>query len=162
MLKSTDRVNVSMQLLGQIDDAISKTAERKYYYVIKNYDGMSEEYCQKLYPKFACFERKLREVVFILLTKAYGGNWYEKTKIPDIHEAVAQKARGDESLISEALEHMDYAMLEKYLFEKRIPNYEEIVDNSLSYDNLNKMSKEEICTIIERMRRRSLWEIMPS
>lgn len=158
MLKSDNRVNVSMQLLSQVDDAISKTSDRKYYYIVKNYDGISEEYCKKLYPKYACFERRLREVVFIILTKAYGNNWYEKTKISGVHESVAKNARGEESLISDALEHMDYSMLEKYLFEKRIPNYADIVDNSLAQDRLNKMSKEEICTIINQMRARSLWE----
>lgn len=158
ILKSTNRVNVSMHLLEQVDDTISKTSERKYYHIINNYDGISDEYCKKLYPKYACFERKLREMVFIILTKAYGGNWYEKTTIADIDKEVVRNARGKENLISDALEHMDYAMLERYLFEKRIPDCVGIIEEDLSKDKLNKMNKNEICNIIDKMRPVSLWE----
>ncbi len=68
-----------------------------------------------------------------------------------------ENAHGKLSL-NETLENMDLATLEAYLFEEREVNYLSIINKQLDPKSLSKLSKDEICKIIESMRPTSLWE----
>lgn len=154
-----ERVNIATTLLDKLNNALNQSKDRKYYYLIKDYDGISERYCLALYPKFAKFERLMRQMMYIILTKAYGAQWYVETISDELDGKVKYNSRGNSNLIAVALEHMTLGDIELYLFDKRIPEYQQIIADELSSDNLILMNKEEICQIIERMRPKSLWEL---
>lgn len=156
-MSSTDRVNKAIAALQVVDDAIFKSSQQKYYHSIRDYDGISECNCKRLYPKYAEFERKLRSLVLFILTKAYGSNWRTETVSDDLLSVLKENAHGKLSL-NETLENMDLATLEAYLFEEREVNYLSILNEQLDTNSLLKLSKEEICKIIEGMRPTSLWE----
>ena len=156
-MSSTDRVNRAIGALQVVDDAIFKSSQQKYYHSIRDYDGISESNCKRLYPKYAEFERKLRSLVLFILTKAYGSNWRTETVSEDLLSVLKENAHGKLSL-NETLENMDLATLEAYLFEEREVDYLSIINEQLDTNSLSKLSKEEICKIIEGMRPTSLWE----
>ncbi len=159
VLVCRERVNIATSLLDNINNALNQSKERRYYHLIKDYDGVSERYCLALYPKFAKFERLMRQMMYIILTKAYGAQWYVETISEELDGKVKYNSRGNSNLIAVALEHMTLGDIELYLFDKRIPEYRQIIADELSSDNLMLMNKEEICQIIERMRPKSLWEL---
>lgn len=156
-MTSKARVNRSIPALKKIDDGFFKSKQQKYYHSIRDYDGISESFCKRLYPKYAEFERKLRSLVLFILTKAYGSNWQRKTVSKELLSVLKENAHGSVSL-NETLENMDLATLETYLFEKRHVDYPTIINGKLSAKSLEELEKEEICTIIEEMRPTSLWE----
>lgn len=53
-------------------------SQRKDYHLIVAYDGVSEYYCNKVYPKFQHFERQLRHLIFKVVTRAFGSLWTKK------------------------------------------------------------------------------------
>lgn len=156
-MTSKARVNRSIPALKKIDDGFFKSKQQKYYHRIRDYDGISESFCKRLYPKYAEFERKLRSLVLFILTKAYGSNWQRETVSKELLSVLKENAHGSVSL-NETLENMDLATLETYLFEKRHVDYPMIINEKLSAKSLEELEKEEICTIIEEMRPTSLWE----
>ena len=156
-MTSKERVTRSIPALQKIDKALFTSNQQRYYHSIRDYDGISENFCKKLYPKYAEFERKLRSLVLFILTKAYGSNWRTETVSEEMLSVLQEKAHGNVSL-NETLENMDLVTLEKYLFEQRHVDYPNIINEQLSPKCLEKLKKEEICAIIEKMRPTSLWE----
>ena len=156
-MTSKDRVNRSIPALKKIDDAYFKSRQQKYYHSIRDYDGVSENFCKRLYPKYAEFERKLRSLVLFILTKAYGSDWQKETVPDETLDVLKKNAHGNVSL-NETLENMDLATLETYLFDKRHVDYPMIINEKLSVESLKDLDKEKICVIIDEMRPTSLWE----
>lgn len=156
-MTSTERVTRSIPALQKVDRAIFTSNQQRYYHSIRDYDGISESFCKRLYPKYAEFERKSRSLVLFILTKAYGSNWRTETVSEELLSALQEKAHGNVSL-NETLENMDLATLENYLFEQRHVDYVNIISEQLSTKRLEGLEKEEICAIIEKMRPTSLWE----
>lgn len=154
---SEARINKLIPTIQKVDNALLKSTQQRYYHSIRDYDGISESFCKKLYPKYAEFERKIRSLVLFILTEAYGSRLIHETVPDDMLDAIKKNAYGNVSL-NELLENMDLATLEAYLFEKKEVNYLQILNEQLSSNNLENLSKEEICEIIESMRPTSLWE----
>lgn len=154
---SNARVNKATSALCTLDEVLMKSSLQEYYYSIRDYDGISESFCKRLYPKYAEFERNLRSLILLILTKAYGSKWRSETVSNELLGAIKSRANGNVSL-NETLENMDLAMLEDYLFKRREADYVYVLSESLSKSNLEKMTKEDICNVIEEMRPMSLWE----
>lgn len=151
------RINKATERMQKLDIAFSQSPLQRYYYYIKEYDGISESFCIRLYPKYARFERKLCSLILLVLTKAYGGNWKDETIAEDMLNKIKEVGKGNITL-SSVLENMDLATLEEYLFEKREPEYSKIVSTELSAEKIKEMSKDELCIIIEKLRATSLWD----
>ena len=126
-MTSKERVTRSIPALQKIDKALFTSNQQRYYHSIRDYDGISENFCKKLYPKYAEFERKLRSLVLFILTKAYGSNWRTETVSEEMLSVLQEKAHGNVSL-NETLENMDLVTLEKYLFEQRHVDYPNIIN----------------------------------
>lgn len=156
-MTSKERVTQSVPALQKVDRALFKSDQQRYYHSIRDYDGISESFCKRLYPKYAEFERRLRSLVLFILTKAYGSNWQTETVSDEMLAVLQEKAHGRVSL-NETLENMDLATLETYLYEERHVDYPNIINEKLSAKHLEELDKEDICAIIEKMRPTSLWE----
>lgn len=166
-LKATARLDKDTKALSMVDREIMTSNKQKYFTCIRVYDGVSESYCERLYPKYSKFERKIRQLVLLVLTKAFGASWDKETiSKEDMNslKGIARKKIVDENSkeknipISEILEQMDLYTLEKYLFERREVEYKEFLEVHLSKDRLSQMEKNDICRILDKMRPRSLWE----
>jgi hypothetical protein len=73
-MTSKERITRSIPALQKVDSVLFTSKQQRYYYSIRDYDGISESFCKRLYPKYAEFERKLRSLVLFILTKAYGSS----------------------------------------------------------------------------------------
>lgn len=156
-INSSLRINQGIEQLQKIDDAICKSQNQRYYTVIKSFDGISDALCEKLYKKFSSFEREMRQLILLVLTKAFGTAWRNETVPEDMLKSLKQNAHGNISL-SDTLEQMDLATLEQFLFEKRECDYKALIEETLSEDQLSSMTKEDICQLIDESRARSLWK----
>lgn len=139
-------------------------SQRKEYHLIVAYDGVSEYYCNKVYPKFQHFERQLRHLVFKIVTKAFGSSWAKKTIEKEMKKRLKNNVNPkdgsskDDVLIEQALYEMTLGQLIDYLFygEERKAFFEEL-DDKYPHKCLKSMSKEEIIEVIEQARRKSIW-----
>lgn len=154
-LIAKDRENANICVLEKIDKALKTTDKQKFFSLISNYDGISEYYGKRLYPKYAEFERLLREFILIILTKSYGIDWFTETATEGVKKNVKERAKGSKNII----EHMDYSNMEMFLFEKHKPDVEKMFENDLSVEKIQSMNEEEVKAAIEKNRPKSLWEM---
>lgn len=119
----------------------------------------------RTYPDLNEFERNIRNLVFRIVTKAFGTKWLGKTVTEEMKNGLKAsiqtrpKALRDERLIEEALYEMDIKELENYLFLPQCDvSCEQVVDIALSPENLKQMSKEQIEAELGAARPKSLWE----
>lgn len=136
------------------------------YHLIVAEDGLSEYYCNRAYPKYQKFERELRHLIFKIVTRAYGNMWTAQTLSPEMKKKLKEdiKSRNggkkDDALIEAALHEMTMGQLIDYLFygtsEITIEDY---LDEHLPPAKLREMSKEDLVKILERGRRKSVWNL---
>jgi len=166
----SSRKDRTAEILMSAHNNLINNIKKSDFYLIITYDEVSEYYCNKLYPHLQKFERLLRQLVYIIITKAFGALWVDKTiskeavnelkkKITCCYGSMNNKVRRDEKIIEEALHHLDVSELETFLFGDRRdvePNY--IIDEVLTENASCKMNKEEILEIINKGRSKSLWD----
>jgi hypothetical protein len=159
------RKDRSAEILTAANQAILCSGIRERYSIILTYDGVSKYYCDRAYPNLNEFERCIRNLVFRIVTKAFGADWLDKTTTEEKKNGLKAriqtrpKTLRNERLIEAALYEMDIKELEDYLFlPKRDISCEQVIDFDLSLENLKKMTKEQIEAKINIARPRSLWE----
>ena len=166
---SFDEINEEVLFLYELLlDGVIKGEHRKEFNVTIAYNDVSLYMCELLYKPFVHFECLLRKLLYEILIKVYGGNWYDETlkrlidycpEFEEVHNSINKKQKGHASLVEVALQEMDYSCLKTYLFlptsRKR---YEEVLNVDLSDDKLDHMEKDELVGIIKNMRPQSLWE----
>ena len=148
------------KVLDEIKEKITKSDLRKMFFISILRDDVSQYFCERLYVKFSIFERRLRELVFGILTVDLGVEWYDKTIQTELDKDIKEimKSSNRSKLIQEAMHNMTLSQLETYLFtpyrkvtcEEAI---EEILDNKSSFKNL-----DDLMPIIDSARAQSLWE----
>ncbi len=168
-LYTNDTNQCSFQASELVLNCFSKTEVRKDFNIAKVYDEPSQLLCEWLYNPLTVFERSLRKLIYEIVVKFYGSEWYKKTvqifmsvcdKFNELNDQVRMKANQNHvDYIESALEQMTYGDLIAYLFEKKTSMpYQELVENDLSSDNLKHMTKIEIVHRINSSRAKSLWE----
>lgn len=146
-------------ILNEVNSLLTKGAHRKNYNIILSFDGVSLYYCNKIYPKFNLFERKMRELIFNILVKAFGIDWYDATISSELKAELAAKGLKQSDLIERALYEMTISQLEIYLFTPyREVDFDTIIDEELSQYIINQKTKEEIVKILDKCRAKCLWD----
>jgi hypothetical protein len=129
---------------------------------MKAYDGLSEYYCEKLYPRYALYERNLRYMVLLMVTKAYGSIWVKKTLNVTDEESVLERTRKKkitEVSMDSILEYFELKQLENYLFVPPVVDMTRFVNEELTPQKLEQIGKEELCELIEQAKNPTcLWE----
>ena len=143
--------------LQTLDNAIINSDLKKDIDIIRLFDGASDNLCKKLYPYFAIFERKLRELILLVVSKAFGYQFINETIPSNLYNNLSAKQKGHINC-NNVFELFDLSQLEDYLFENFPINYEEYLNVDLNINNLNSMSKIEIINKINSMRPKCLWE----
>lgn len=148
----------SAKTLDVVVNKLLKGEHRNQWNIIISYDEVSQYYCCKLMPLFGIFERRTRELVYLTIVKIFGVKWYDNSFTENLK--IELKSKGQKTkLIENALNELTYEQLKKYLFEPYSSlNPTEVLDNQLSQEKLQYLSKESIIEIINQCRKISLWE----
>lgn len=155
-LSTNIRINKGVEALQRFDDRLLKSDYNKYVGVIRAYDGISAALCEKLYPKYSIFERKMRQLILLVLTKAFGDKWVDITISEETQKSLKERAKGNLK-ISEVLEQFELAQLEDYLFADRLIDFNSHFKTVLTTKKVSSMNEEELRRAIEDMRPKSLW-----
>ena len=156
-----------VELIEKAHNELSQliTLEQDCHLIIAD-DELSEYFCNRAYPKYQHFERQLRHLIFKVVTKAYGNLWTKLTLPSELKKRLKDditSRRGttkEDILIEEALHEMTMGQLIDYLFygpsEIMLPEY---IDEHYPVNKLKQLSKEELITIIEKTRKKSVWNL---
>ncbi len=154
------RIN-DAKVLNHVDNLLRKGKLRKDYSIIVTYDGVSSYFCNKAYPMINEFETCLRELVYTILIKTFGIEWYEKTVSDELSSRIKQVSKGksNSALIESALNEMTMHDLETYLFKPYSEfDFEQLVKSEQNIDAIfSEKSKEEIVLLLEKCIPKSLW-----
>ncbi len=160
------------EILSVAHDLFANNHNLSNYHLILTFDEISEYYCNRAYPTLQHFERRIRQLIFKIMTNAFGALWVDKTildveiknklkeEISKIYPDMKKnKTLRDEKIVEEALYLMDISSLESFLFEKRRDaDPGNLIDFKLSEDILDKMTKEEIIVLLDEGRSKSIWD----
>lgn len=149
------------EVLSKVIKEIAEGDIKKFYNIFQVYDGVSKYYCIQSFEILGELERRLRELIYNIMLKIYGIEWYKET----FHEELKRKLKGnlknniDSYLIENALNELDYSDMIIYLFdERRFFSIDDMVDSSDSLENsLNKMNKEDIVSYIMQSKKTCIW-----
>ena len=148
----------SAEILDRVRSALQKGPHKARLNAILIYDEVSQVYCCKLMHYFGIFERRLRQLMYLTLIKAFGINWYEESFTKAMKDNLLAKTHGQkEMLVEGALNELAYEELKTYLFEP-YSTMDNILENELAKDNLQDMSKERLIKYINMGRSRSIWD----
>jgi len=132
--------------------------------MVTSYDAISEFYCNKIFVKFAHFERLFRRLLFNIYILNYGNDYYKKTISQDIIAKakgnIRAKKQKDEQYLKEFFYSLDYGDLQNILFASKWTSVDEAnKQNFLSkHDNLSELSDEELRKFIQGINAKSDWE----
>lgn len=136
------------------------------YHLIVASDGLSEYYCNKIYPKYQHLERQLRHLIFKVVTKSYGNLWTKQTLPDEMKKSLKDtiKIRSgyskEDILIEQALHEMTMGQLIEYLFYgKAEVDFKDYIDEYYPIEKLKELGHEELLTLIEKSRKKSIWNI---
>jgi len=126
-------------------DKIESGSHRAKYYFIRTKDEACEKYSEKIYPIIGKFEKKLRELVYHVVLKAYGKKWTNQTNLKQDIES--------------GLEELTLTQLYDFLFEKTIDkNVNDYWEEDLNPDLIKSKKQDELIDLIESFRPNSLWD----
>ena len=138
----------SIDNMETIDKKINKFM-RDNYIVITSYDCISEFYCNKIYKKLNNFERKLKELIFIIYTFSYGVNYFERNFSDELKLKVKQER--DKSIstdtkdieqLKQSLYELDYNDIMKLLFTPKWL----LDDEKDKFRLIERIKKDELST----------------
>lgn len=161
ILNANETDSKSVKILNEANAILLRGEHRKDYNIALSFDGVSFYYCNKIYPKFNLFERKIRELVFNILIKSFGNRWYDQTVSEQLDKEIKAKAKSSSKskMIEQALYEMTIYQLETYLFVPyREIDASNLIDKELSEEVIKDKSRDEIINIINKGRSKSLWD----
>jgi hypothetical protein len=151
--ESSNNLN-SARILGKAHLEIYNhfARENEFRLIVAN-DGLSEYYCNKAYPKFQKLERLLRNLIFVVVAKAYGDKWVDKTMPKELKPKINKN-----QLIESALTEMTLGVLIEYLFYGQTEvAFADYIDENYPANKLQEITKDNLVLLIEKGRRKSVW-----
>lgn len=91
----------SAAILDRVRTVLQKGPHKANLNTILIYDEVSQVYCCKLMYHFGIFERRLRELMYLTLIKAFGINWYEESFTKAMKENLLSKTHGQKEMLVE-------------------------------------------------------------
>lgn len=149
----------AVEELDRFNEMLINGKHREKFYIINSYNEASQVLCCKLMPLLGIFERRLREFIYLTVTKSLGQEWIN-TISEQLKNSIKQRSKGsvkaDKALIEKSLEWLEFEELKNYLFAPYSDvNPDESIQEILSNESI---SKEEILLKIEAMQKKSLWD----
>ena len=160
-ISSDENIRETAKNIENMAIDINTSGILKYFHILKIYDGLSEYYCKKLYPKYAQYERKLRYMILIIVTKAYGAGWVENTVDKNAKQSISGRAHNSFSNLKmdEILEYLELGEIENYLFLPPDIDVKMCLEKEFTPEKIDSLEKEEICLLLDQIRNpKCLWE----
>ena len=156
-LSCNDTPAKAAKYLDSVTNRLIQGEHRKTWNIVISYDEVSQLYCCKLMPLFGIFERRIRELVYITIIKIFGVEWYDNSFSKSSQDAM--KGKGNKTkMVESALNELTYEQLKEYLFTPFCgKNISEMLEQELSMAGVEKLSKEEIISLVNQCRSESLW-----
>lgn len=148
-------------VLDTVNRLICKGEIRKDYSIITTYDGVSNYFCNRSYSLMSKFERKLRELIYIILVKTFGLDWYDKTVSAELKAEIKEvsKNKNNSVLIESALQEMTMHDLEIYLFKPYCEvNVQKLVESKEKIGEILEKSKDDLADLLDKCIPKSLWD----
>lgn len=145
--------------LAEFFSALTKGKHRNNYYIVRTYSQSALTYCCKLMRYFGEFERQLRELLYLVVIKTYGENWFEETVEKELSAEIKKRIGNNQNkIIESALEELTYEQLTRYIFNPKPPQDINVFFDEINDDSFFDKSPEEIKERIKSIRILSLWE----
>lgn len=162
----------SVEILDVINSRLTNpnSAFEKHYISIISYDSVSKYYCNKLYPFFNEFERKLRELLFLIYTTRFSLDYYLATTSQDLQRKIKEGSAiirkdfrnypKDDADIKYAFYSLTYSDIENLLFSKHTSeDNQDYIKNLLeNTKDLSSLSDKELRQSLEKGILKSDWE----
>ncbi|MDQ0362116.1 hypothetical protein [Breznakia pachnodae] len=147
------------KVLSEIDGMLLNTSMREKYGITTLYDDSSNYFCHKLFKKIGIFERRIRQLIYIILFKTFNSNWVDETMSKDIRDGVKKNTGGrwGDVMNEEALNHMTFYDLTNFLTKPNDSKPIEILD-SLDVEQISKMSENELRDKLYDLKPKPLWD----
>ncbi|WP_067141163.1 hypothetical protein [Oceanivirga salmonicida] len=145
-----------VKILEKIKEIIKKNKKGNFNVTI-SYDGVSEYLCNLLDAKFNKFERKLKQIIYIILLKAYGSDWVKET-ISKEKQNQLRKEENVSKLIESGLDKMTYEDYKLYLFDERKISIEDNLILKFQNKKLTELSSFELKSLEEKSNPYTLWD----
>lgn len=146
----------SAKILDCFSKKLLNCRQRADYNIIVSYDGAANLFCCKAMPLFAEFERRLRELVYATVVRAFGEEWVKKSfDVP--REGTRKLYKNNiENEVESALNEFDLANMEIYLFAPYCLVDPDKVIAEILEDN--SISHKQIISKLHSAKKLSLWE----
>jgi len=146
------------KLLEFVNNKIVKGQHRKHFTIVETFDSVSDYYCSKIFPKLSEFERKLRDLMYIILFESFGKTWFDETVSESLRQELLSQGLEKNKVIEMALYEMSIFQIECFLFTpKPKENITHILETTLSVSSINELNKVELIEEINKCRPVSLW-----
>ena len=142
------------EVLSNVFDELYHTDAHKGFYIIILHDDLSELLCRKAYPHLGKFERSIRELIYIILLKAFGPKYVDKTIIKENRDRYKINTA---KLIETCLYELTLAQLNEFLFAPYAEKSPIDIANTYTKTQLSVLEKSEALELLEACYPVNLW-----
>lgn len=143
-------------VLSSLKNAITNNKGRKEYYITTSYNSASEYYNNELFRLVSNFEGKLRQLIYLIVNKAYGSEWADKTIDKDTNNAI-RKNLHDQYTVENILSGFAFCHYIKYLFVPK-DERDNTIQNAIKVAKRNNITKNDTYNTLNKPKDISLWD----
>ena len=155
-----------IKVMEYIDSVLCNPANKfeERFIMINAYDSVSEYYCNRIFAKFAHFERTFRRLLFNIYVLNYGNEYFSKT----IDKEIVNKAKGNirakknrnEKYLKEFFYSLDYSDLQAILFKPSWTSVDEAdkEDFLIKNSDLSALPDDKLRKFINGIGAKSDWD----
>ena len=160
-LKMNEKKEKIMKVFSDMNTIfLTEDSFTKDFIPIISYDFVSEEYCNKIFPKLNKFERSFRKLLFLIFTSQFKEMYFLATAKEEVVKKTKEKIKNKSEIyrIQNYFYSVDMGMLRNFLFEENWTSYEEEQKERLLEKNIPEMSPDDIKKEINSIKPKSNWE----
>lgn len=147
------------KILSSFKNQLIAGVHRKSFYINVSYDESALTFCNKAYKLLGAFERKLRELIYLILLTTLGTQWVDRTIPEDLQRTIKEVSHGKITMVESALDELTIQNLETYLFDSRYPDdFDEWFEYISREDVIGEIDEAILRQSIHQMRKLTLWE----
>lgn len=158
-ITNTDNLESSTQemanTLSSLKNAITNSKNREEYYITTSYNSASEYYNNELFRLVSNFERKLRQLIYLIVNEAYGSEWTNRTIDEDTNNA-AKRNTLSRCTVENILSGFTFCHYVNYLFVPK-DERDNIIQNAIEMTKRNNITKNDIHNTLNKPKYISLW-----
>lgn len=138
--------------LSSLKNAITNNKDREEYYITTSYNSASEYYNNELFKLVSNFERKLRQLIYLIVNEAYGSEWTDKTIDKDTKKNALKQCA-----VENILSGFTFCYYVNYLFVPK-DERDNIIQKAIEMTKRNNITKNDIYNTLNKPKDISLWD----